>query len=56
MINNTTLYLRWYGTLPYCDVLPTEINDKIKHNLKKKIFLKIVTLQRSAMIKAFTKS
>lgn len=36
-------HLRWYGTLPYYDLLPIIINNKIKHNLINFFFPEIVT-------------
>lgn len=36
-------FLRWYATPPYCDVLPIEINKKIKHNFIILFFPKIAT-------------
>lgn len=36
-------HLWWYGTLPYYDLLPIIINNKIKHNLINFFFPEIVT-------------
>lgn len=35
--------LRWYGTPPYCYILPIEINNNIKHNFINFFFSEPVT-------------
>lgn len=34
-------WLRWFGTLLYCDVLPVEVNIEIKNNFINVFFYKI---------------
>lgn len=38
LIDQLNYDLRWFGTPSYCDVLPIEINDKIKYTKNQLLF------------------